>query len=347
MTGAEETGAIDAGSLDLEARRRLLAAAQSDTADAALFSQLERALAQTQHGSDEFLELLYGASRQAWILDQRNASATRARDYALKLVKLAPQRAAGHFQLGLAHLTRKEYRDAEAAFSVLPREFKHFRALARHLMAGKKTVEFNLAGEVYAFDLSTHNASAIETSAYHSVATLHEWEELQFLAKHVANARCIVEVGVLVGNHTAFFLKNFSADRLVLIDADPANHPYIRRTIEHNLQRSPPPAVQLECTYVGGRSGQMMSFAGSEVPVRRLDEVVTGPVDFLKIDVDGGEVEVLEGAAGVVESRRPAIMIETARHTNAPVLAQLKAWGYEPRRVFEHGSYSNTFLTTA
>jgi FkbM family methyltransferase len=49
------------------------------------------------------------------------------------------------------------------------------------------------------------------------------------------------------------------------------------------------------------------------VPVRRLDDVLDGidlPVSFLKIDVEGHELAVLEGAARTITTHRPVILIE-------------------------------------
>lgn len=58
-------------------------------------------------------------------------------------------------------------------------------------------------------------------------------------------------------------------------------------------------------------------------------------LDFVKIDVEGGELHVLHGAARTVERFRPAMFIEieerhTARYDHSPgdVVAWLTARGY-------------------
>jgi FkbM family methyltransferase len=67
--------------------------------------------------------------------------------------------------------------------------------------------------------------------------------------------------------------------------------------------------------------GSNAEFAGQvqvSVPVGTLDGLCAGlgRVDFIKIDVEGGELGVLRGAAGVIEAGRPALLVEVeARHT--------------------------------
>lgn len=55
-----------------------------------------------------------------------------------------------------------------------------------------------------------------------------------------------------------------------------------------------------------------------DVPVRvaRLDSLDPPPVGFMKVDVEGHERQVIEGARGVIERDRPAMIVEIEeRHT--------------------------------
>ncbi len=47
------------------------------------------------------------------------------------------------------------------------------------------------------------------------------------------------------------------------------------------------------------------------VPLRRLDDVVSEPVGFVKIDVEGHEMEVLRGAEHILRRDRPTLLIES------------------------------------
>lgn len=63
-----------------------------------------------------------------------------------------------------------------------------------------------------------------------------------------------------------------------------------------------------------------------EVPIVRVDDVV--PVDdigFMKIDVEGGELQVLDGASETLERSRPGLLIECEeRHRHGGVAALLR-----------------------
>jgi FkbM family methyltransferase len=51
--------------------------------------------------------------------------------------------------------------------------------------------------------------------------------------------------------------------------------------------------------------------------VRRLDDCIQEPVGFIKIDVEGHELAVLEGARRILESDRPVLLVESEYRHNA------------------------------
>ena len=66
-----------------------------------------------------------------------------------------------------------------------------------------------------------------------------------------------------------------------------------------------------------------------QVTVRRMDSVVTElvPPDVIKIDVEGGELNVLSGAERTLREYRPILLIEL-HGTNAGVAEALERLGY-------------------
>lgn len=55
--------------------------------------------------------------------------------------------------------------------------------------------------------------------------------------------------------------------------------------------------------------------------VARLDDVISDPVGFIKIDVEGHEMAVLEGALQLIRKNRPTFVVES-EHTHNPAAPQ-------------------------
>ena len=68
------------------------------------------------------------------------------------------------------------------------------------------------------------------------------------------------------------------------------------------------------------------------VPTRRLDSFELAPVAFIKIDVEGFEEQVLEGAKDTIARHRPILLIEIEERHNpgglSRIAAMLSATGY-------------------
>lgn len=94
--------------------------------------------------------------------------------------------------------------------------------------------------------------------------------------------------------YDAAILARLGGERVVTFECEPDCWPIIEQTIAANPQLD----ITLERT-AAGRDAPLDSFAERH-----------GYPRFMKIDVDGMEVEVLESAAEIL-SRRPALIIET------------------------------------
>lgn len=94
--------------------------------------------------------------------------------------------------------------------------------------------------------------------------------------------------------------------------------------------------------YARGWSNQHASLSATRVPgphgevtvqQRRLDGLDLPPIGFLKLDVEGFEEQVLDGAAALIARDRPVMIIELEqRHTGRPIeamLADVEARGYQ------------------
>jgi len=65
-----------------------------------------------------------------------------------------------------------------------------------------------------------------------------------------------------------------------------------------------------------------------EVEVKRLDDFNFTDVDFIKIDVEEGEQEVIMGSLETIKKYEPVIMFENKRNENDIIILWLQSLGY-------------------
>jgi hypothetical protein len=324
----------DAPEIAAAAGRLLLFRLQNHTA---AFPLIERALSAFPDDPD----LLQAHAYAAWIIDQRDPTATRALQSILRLIDRRPNDSGAYRMMGMIALSRRNFALAQLAFNKvasLGANVRTYQALTDALLAGREEAAFDLDGVTYRFELTTSTTQTIEAGAYHCTGMLTEINELRFLKDWVKPGGIIVEVGVLVGNHSAYFLRNFRPRKLLMFDADPALASVIRRNAERNNAGS---EIVVRTAFIG--AGGTVEFGGERVPVLPLADGVTEPVDFLKIDVDGAETEALQGAATLIETHHPFVMIEVTPVTKTPVGNWFTARGYRLVGEIDHGAYCNLF----
>lgn len=89
------------------------------------------------------------------------------------------------------------------------------------------------------------------------------------------------------------------------------------------------------------RSISNRSFVEQDVKVFRLDELEHDPVGFIKIDVEGHEMEVIEGAKSLLEKDRPVLLVELVQNFHKRPLMDLvrevESLNYKPRVLLPAG----------
>lgn len=146
----------------------------------------------------------------------------------------------------------------------------------------------------------------------------------------------IVDVGACVGTWTIPFALYFPEAKILAIEPSKYNHPYLR----HNCKNYPniktikmaasdikgkvtianPTPVQRDRSDLGTNTGLISIHGNSdnfreEVEMDMLDNLVESRVDWLKIDIEGHEKFVLEGAQNILECHKPILQIEMREQT--------------------------------
>jgi FkbM family methyltransferase len=169
----------------------------------------------------------------------------------------------------------------------------------------------------------------------------------------------IVDCGANIGMSIVFF-KAYAPDcRILAIEPDPATFAVLRRTVDRNAL----PDVELLHAAVAGTDGTVTLYGdadagsitssirrdwgggtASTVPARRLSDLITEPIDFLKLDIEGAEYEVIDDLA---ENGRLPLVAETvvechvlpdAPDARERLIARLRGAGFDARIVSETGT---------
>jgi len=147
---------------------------------------------------------------------------------------------------------------------------------------------------------------------------VYEREEIRFFLDHFKAGMTFVDVGANVGLYTALAIKG-GAGRILSLEPLPENFELLEKTVAAN---GPTTTIHLEQTAAGREPGELSLYANPDnkgdnrlypdpllkekltVHVETLDALCAKHeiphVDFLKIDVQGAEMLVLEGAKTIL-----------------------------------------------
>ena len=184
-----------------------------------------------------------------------------------------------------------------------------------------------------------------------------ELEELACLETWIAPNANIVEVGAYVGNHVVYYSRFLKPRRITVLEPNPEAIGLLRRNLDANavnnadLTRLGVAASDVEARYdlvcdkidnLGATHLVQASTGG--VISAPLDALIEHPVDFMKIDVEGMELEVLAGAKRIIAGTRPKIMIEVFRE-HIPAFRQwVENNAYSVVRTFDQYVFAKNFL---
>jgi len=132
---------------------------------------------------------------------------------------------------------------------------------------------------------------------------LYERETYRWIKRLTCGITAAVDVGAAMGEFSIFLIKKTSARRVIAVDPNPEH----RGTFSRNLELN-------NCADVSGLT-RTYKFLGAlqandAETLNGYCDLMTDPV-FLKVDVDGAELEVLAGGDEFFRTKRTRMLVET------------------------------------
>lgn len=189
-----------------------------------------------------------------------------------------------------------------------------------------RVVKTKMYGEQFFF-LATAERDAIQK--HHLAGEFYEGEELNIIKQHFPVGGAFIDIGANVGNHSLFVAKFLDANSVLPIEVNPVAYNTLIANMHLNdcLDR-----VDISCLGIGvsdkpTHNGSMyfkkpnfmfrnigagrVSEDGGEPVLKPADELIADrAVDFIKIDVEGMEMKVLDSLPQTISRCRPSLFVE-------------------------------------
>ena len=163
-----------------------------------------------------------------------------------------------------------------------------------------------------------------------------------------------IDVGANIGNHTVY-LGHVPGLHILALEPSRRSYEALCRNIALNGIEEHVQALPIGAGAAPGRANvqtrdaanwgmnQLCEDVKGEVEVRRLDDIArAGPVVLMKVDVEGMELDVLRGAAGILHKDRPLLYVEAPEEAGRQrIEAFLSGIGY---RIAQRFNATPTYL---
>lgn len=179
--------------------------------------------------------------------------------------------------------------------------------------AGDTEVRFSLPSTI------DHISNVLKTTG-----AFYETHFLEAVAGFLSPDDLVLDVGANIGNHSLFFAKVLGC-KVIAFEPVPSTADILYHNVELNFADS---NIEVRRVAVGRRPGQasiksydpanigataLVEAAVGEITVTSLDtEKISGRVAFIKIDVEGMDLDVIRGGLDLIQRDRPFISCEVA-----------------------------------
>ena len=194
----------------------------------------------------------------------------------------------------------------------------------------------------------------------HRQGRFYESEELEIIRRYFKPGSVFVDIGSNIGNHELFALKFLYASRAILFEPNPTAIAVLRSNIEMNgledrcdmsflgygLSDVAAEGMTMDVPLGNLGGGRMVAGEGAQETRRGDDLLGDTPVHFIKIDVEGMEMQVLAGLSRVIAACRPAMFIEVDNENAADFETWVRDNGYAVQAKHKRYRSNRNFLIT-
>lgn len=192
----------------------------------------------------------------------------------------------------------------------------------------------------------------------HRKGTFFEPEELALMREHLPKGGTFLDIGANVGNHSIFAGLFCDAGRIIPVEPNPLVYRLlVLNLVMNNLQGATAfdyvgfgaSDVDRDGRAMSGRdttlgAGKMVDGSGDISTFRPDDMLRDETPDFIKVDVDGMEMQVLRGLQKTITRTRPVLLVEVDR-ANAHEFADWRlAQGFALPATLKHYATNRNYL---
>ncbi|MGD1804247.1 FkbM family methyltransferase [Dapis sp. BLCC M126] len=286
-----------------------------------------------------------------------------ALNYFRRALEISPKSFQAHQAIGNLLIRQEKLLEAKSEFSkalqINPnyQTAKVWLTLVDKLLKGDNLVSFNYQNTPIRFEITGKNL-AVEIA--NIGGNFYELAELEFIRQNLKSSNpVIVDIGANTGNHLVYFAKIMQAAKVIPIEF----HPEIIAALKKHISMNQVSNIDLsKLGYALGknhgksfiREHPAKDFClteiadniinGTEVVVVTLDELISEKVDFIKVDVQGKEIDALAGSKNLISSYQPDMLVEVAKNHIKDFRKFLEAVRYRTVKAFDHGRYVNFYI---